>query len=71
MQTSPEVIACLIQKVLEELTTAGDAQTAGKNGLYPTVNHAVEAGVAAQKKLIAMSLERRKDIIASIRRTAC
>lgn len=67
MQTSPEVIAGLIQKVLEELTTAGDAQTAGENGLYPTVNDAVEAGVAAQKKLIAMSLERRKDIIASIR----
>ena len=31
------------------------------------MNDAVEAGLAAQKKLIAMSLERRKDIIASIR----
>src|SRR5580698_11116343 len=68
METSPEVIAGLIQKVLEELaapTPAGKAE--GANGLYPTVNDAVEAGLVAQKKLIAMSLERRKDIIASIR----
>jgi propionaldehyde dehydrogenase len=68
METSPEVIAGLIRKVLEELaapTPAGKAE--GANGLYPTVNDAVEAGLVAQKKLIAMSLERRKDIIASIR----
>ena len=66
METSPEVIAALIKKVLEELTT-GEAATTGDDGLFPTVNDAVEAGLAAQKKLIGMSLERRKDIIASIR----
>ena len=67
MQTSPEVIAGLIQKVLEELTVTDVTRAEGANGLYPTVNDAVEAGLAAQKKLIGMSLERRKDIIASIR----
>ncbi len=67
METSPEVIAGLIQKVMEELTATSHAKTGGENGLYATVNDAVEAGLAAQKKLLAMSLERRKDIIASIR----
>jgi len=67
MQTSPEVIAGLIQKVLEQLTVTDVTKAEGANGLYPTVNDAVEAGLAAHKKLIGMSLERRKDIIASIR----
>ena len=68
METSPEVIAALIKKVLEELT-AGEAPTAEWDGLFPTVNDAVEAGLLAHKKLIGMSLERRKDIIASIRKS--
>ena len=67
MQTSPEVLAGLIQKVLEELSVAEVTKAEGGNGLYPTVNDAVEAGLAAHKKLIGMSLQRRKDIIASIR----
>ena len=67
MESSPEVIAGLIQKVLEELAAPSVGKAEGANGLYPTVNDAVEAGLAAQKKLIAMSLERRRDIIASIR----
>ena len=66
MEPRPEVVAALIQKVLEELT-AGEAAKGEGDGLYPTVNDAVEAGLAAQKKLIGMSLERRKDIITSIR----
>ena len=67
METSPEVIAGLIQKVLEELAAPAAGKAEGANGLYPTVNDAVEAGLVAHKKLIAMSLERRRDIIASIR----
>ena len=69
METSTEVIAGLIQKVLEELTTGEGSRPEAIDGLFPTVNDAVEAGLAAQKKLIAMSLERRRDIIASIRRS--
>lgn len=69
METSSEVIAGLIQKVLEELATVDGPQGEAVDGLYPTVNDAVEAGLAAHKKLIAMSLERRRDIIASIRRS--
>ncbi len=66
METNPEVVAALVKKVLEELT-GGEAPKTECNGLFPTVNDAVEAGLVAQKKLIGMSLERRKDIIASIR----
>src|SRR5581483_11718072 len=66
MDTTPELIAGLVKKVLQEL--ASDVpRLATADGLYSTVNDAVEAGLAAHKKLIAMSLERRKDIIASIR----
>src|SRR5579862_9753695 len=66
METNPEVIAGVIKKVLEELT-AGQGPKQECDGLFPTVNDAVEAGLVAHKKLIAMSLERRRDIIASTR----
>jgi propionaldehyde dehydrogenase len=69
METNPEVVAALIKKVLEDLAS-GEVTSSEADGLYPTVNDAVEAGLAAQKKLIGMSLERRKDIIASIRNSA-
>jgi len=66
METNPEVVAALVKMVLQELT-GGEAPKTECDGLFPTVNDAVEAGLVAQKKLIGMSLERRKDIIASIR----
>jgi len=68
METNPELVAALVQRVFEELT-AGQAARAQCDGLFPTVNDAVESGLVAHKKLIGMSLERRKDIIASIRKS--
>ena len=50
METSSEAIAGLIQKVLEELATADGPQGDPVDGLFSTVNDAVEAGLAAQKK---------------------
>ena len=67
METNPEVIATVIRKVFEELASAEGTKIEMGDGLYPTVNDAVEAGLAAQKKLIGMTLERRRDIVASIR----
>jgi propionaldehyde dehydrogenase len=67
METTPELIAGLIKKVLEDLSSGENKHVEIGDGLYPTVNDAVEAGLAAHRKLIGMSLERRKDIIASIR----
>ncbi len=69
METTPEVIAELIKRVLEELGAVEGTKPEVADGLFPTVNDAVEAGLAAHKQLIGMSLERRKDIIASIRRS--
>jgi propionaldehyde dehydrogenase len=69
METTPEMIASIIKKVMEELAGGESRKIEVTDGLFPTVNDAVEAGVAAQKKLLGMSLERRKDIIASIRRS--
>ena len=68
MEINAEVMAVLIKKVLEELT-AGEATKVECDGLFATVNEAVEAALIAHKKLIGMSLERRKDIIASIRKS--
>jgi propionaldehyde dehydrogenase len=70
MGSSQELVASLVKKVLDELTHASDGNhhADGGDGLFDTVDAAVEAAVAAQKKLIQMSLERRKDIIASIRK---
>ena len=67
MEANPELFAAVVRKVFEELTTSQAAKTECDDGLFATVNDAVEAGLVAQKKLIGMSLERRKDIIASIR----
>jgi propionaldehyde dehydrogenase len=69
METTPEIVAGLVQKVIEELAAVSGTKHEETDGLFPTVNDAVEAGLAAHRKLIAMSLERRKDIIASIRRS--
>lgn len=68
MVESEEVVATLVRKVLAQLTQNGHAQADGGDGLFNSVSDAVEAAVMAQKKLLQMSLERRKEIIASMRR---
>ena len=69
METTTEgLINDLVTKIFEELSglELGPAPQ-DDDGLFDTVDQAVEAAVAAQKKLIAMTLEDRKAIIASIR----
>ncbi len=60
METTTEgLINDLVTKIFEELSglEAGPAPQ-DDDGLFDTVDHAVEAAVAAQKKLITMTLER-------------
>jgi propionaldehyde dehydrogenase len=67
MGSQEDMVATLVKKVLEDLSGKCEEQADGGDGLFNTVAEAVEAAVAAQKKLLQMSLERRREIIASIR----
>ena len=83
MTTNNKMITDLVQKVVEQLvakdavstgtvseTTSSTGVEASANGLYDTVDAAVKAAVTAQKKLAALSLAKREEIIASIRRAS-
>ncbi len=67
MGNHEELVTTLVKKVLDDLAKKCDAPVDGGDGLFNSVGDAVEAAVAAQKKLLQMSLERRREIIASIR----
>jgi propionaldehyde dehydrogenase len=68
MGSQEELVTSLVKKVLMDLTHESDAPVSAGDGLFNSVADAVEAAVLAQKKLIQMSIERRKEIIASIRK---
>ncbi len=75
MTQNREMITDLVQRVMEELS--GQDATSGAegflptpDGMYETVDHAVACAADAQKKLVAMTLEQREEIIAAIRK-AC
>ena len=67
MAANNELIAHVVQKVLEELVQEKDRGTDEFTGIYDTVDEAVNNAVEAQKRLVVMTLERRSEIIASIR----
>jgi propionaldehyde dehydrogenase len=68
MAANNELIAHVVQKVLEELVQKKDPGTDEFTGIYDTIDEAVNYAVEAQKRLVVMSLEGRSEIIASIRK---
>ena len=68
MPTNQEIITDLVKKVIEELVKEQDPGSTASTGLYDTVDEEVEGAVEAQKRLIEMSVQRRCEIIASIRK---
>ncbi len=68
MAANDELIAHVVQKVLEELVQKKDPGTDEFTGIYDTIDEAVNNAVEAQKRLVVMSLEGRSEIIASIRK---
>jgi len=68
MAANNELIAHVVQKVLEELVQKKDRETDEFTGIYDTVDEAVNNAVEAQKRLGVISLEVRSEIIASIRK---
>lgn len=69
METSQELLTGLVKKVLEELSREAPSSNGSPTGLHDTVDEAVAAAVAAQRRLIQMKLEERDKMIAAIRQT--
>jgi propionaldehyde dehydrogenase len=67
MATNQDIVTVVVQKVLEDLISEENLLSGDTTGLFDSVNEAVEEAVKAQKRLIAMSLEQREKIIASMR----
>lgn len=65
MQTSETQVAELVRKILEEMQVAPPSTRI--DGVFASIDEAVEAAVAAQKALLALSLEKRGEIIEMIR----
>jgi len=70
MATNETIISSVVQKVLEQLINEEKTLHQGFNGVYDTVDEAVENAVESQKKLIAMPLEARDKMIAGMRKSA-
>jgi len=70
MDSGAEQIALLVRKVLEDMSVATTvAPQLGNDGVFSTIDAAVGAAQVAQRQLVAMSLETRKEIIAAIRQS--
>jgi propionaldehyde dehydrogenase len=70
MANTQELVAEVVRRVLDELAKEQVLRSHGTGGLYDTVDEAVENAVQAQRRLLAMSLDRRSEIIASMRKGA-
>ena len=70
METNLESISAAVRKVLQELVEEKASQSSGPSGIFATIDDAVENAVAAQKRLQEVSLDKRKEIVAAIRKAA-
>lgn len=70
MTPNEEIIAALVNKVVEEISKTRGHLSSSQTGLVNTVDEAVEKAIEAQKRLISMSLERREKIISAMRKVA-
>ncbi len=69
MDTNLDSISAVVKKVLIELVE--ERELSGNNsGIVETIDEAVENAVVAQNRLKKLSLDRRKEIIAAIRKAA-
>ena len=70
MATSQEVVTELVRRVVEELSREKGFQDQDFSGLVDSVDEAVDRALKAQKRLTAITLKRRDQIIASMRQAA-
>jgi acyl-CoA reductase-like NAD-dependent aldehyde dehydrogenase len=75
MDISREQISEIVKEVVKNyvsgngqvLVHSHESKTSGRNGIFPTINEAVEAADAAQKQFVRLPLDTRRKIIQSIR----
>ena len=72
-----EQIRKIVEEVVQRVVTGGDgdpgaavAAAGGDGGVFDSIDAAVQAATQAQKALVALSLEKRKEIVESFRRLA-
>jgi acyl-CoA reductase-like NAD-dependent aldehyde dehydrogenase len=70
VETNHELILTVVKKVLSEMIEEKTGQSEGPTGIFETVEQAVENAVAAQKRLLELTLSHRDKIIAAIRQAA-
>jgi len=70
VETDSELISMVVKKVLSELIEESNVRAQGPTGIFETVDQAVENAVAAQKRLLELTLIHRDKIIAAIRQAA-
>jgi propionaldehyde dehydrogenase len=71
MEISPETIDQVLSMVLDELGRNGaPSAVPATDGLHDTLDEAVTSAVEAQRRLTAMTLERRRKIVDGLRATA-
>ncbi|MGA2404241.1 MAG: aldehyde dehydrogenase family protein [Syntrophobacteraceae bacterium] len=68
MELNEQIVASVVEKVITALTRGTGGRSGDFTGLVDTVDEAVDRAEEAQKKLIAISLRTRDEIIASIRK---
>ncbi|MCF8077769.1 MAG: aldehyde dehydrogenase EutE [Desulfobacterales bacterium] len=69
MSTNQDLIASVVQRVVEELMKTKPPLPDGFTGIYDQVEDAVENAVAAQRQLITLPLKTRDKMIAAMRKT--
>ena len=68
MENVHDFLDALVKQVVAELGKEEGFSGEAVTGLYDTVDEEVESAVEAQKRLIEMSVQRRCEMIASIRK---
>ena len=69
MAVNEELLSSVVQKVIAELMKGEARLAADFDGIHETVDQAVDGAVQAQRKLIALPLTQRDEMIAAMRQT--
>ena len=64
------IVEEVVQRVVSSNGGGAPSSALGDGGVFPTIDAAVPAATRAQQQLVAMTLEKRKAIVESFRRTA-
>lgn len=77
MDISKEHIAQIVQEVIKQYQSGGvssalplPSSSPGRNGIFPTMEEAIDAAEMAQKQFIKLTVDSRKEIIEAVRKSA-